>query len=178
MKPIRSMTDVDALLTNEIMTAVKEDPIWNRHLQTVIDRTELFGVHLVVLVEPYLQYILEGKKTLESRFSINRIPPFEQIERGDVLLLKKSGGPILGICQINDYWHYTLDKSSWKIIRNEYSEKLCVKDPEFWRIKRNASYATLMYLSDIKSISPIYVKKGDRRGWVVLKKSKLLLNLK
>ena len=48
-----------------------------------------FSVHLAILLEPYLQYILDGTKTVESRFSKNRIAPYNMVEPGDVVLLKK-----------------------------------------------------------------------------------------
>jgi hypothetical protein len=40
------------------------------------------------MVEPYLGYILEGKKTIESRFSKPLIPPYRRVALGDVVLLK------------------------------------------------------------------------------------------
>jgi len=72
----------------------------------LIRRVSTRGIHLAVLVEPYLSLILDGKKTIESRFSINRHAPFEQVQRGDVLILKRSSGPIEGLCTVSDAWFY------------------------------------------------------------------------
>ena len=54
------------------------------------------SLHLAVLVQPYLDFILDGQKTIESRFSIRPIPPYRRVESGDIVLLKASGGPIVG----------------------------------------------------------------------------------
>lgn len=43
-------------------------------------------IHLAILTEPYLEWILSGKKTVESRFSIHRVPPFGVVSPGDAFL--------------------------------------------------------------------------------------------
>lgn len=128
-----------------------------------------FGLHLAVLVEPYLRYILEGKKTVESRFSERRIAPYGNVQRDDVILLKRSGGPILGLCQVSNRWYYELDPPSWNEIRIEFSKMLCAQDPEFWRQRASAEFATLISLRNVLKIQPIKYSKNDRRGWVVMK---------
>jgi ASC-1-like (ASCH) protein len=50
-----------------------------------------------VFIEPYLQFILDGQKTVESRFSANRSAPYQQVGKGDVVLLKRTGGPVMGV---------------------------------------------------------------------------------
>ena len=52
--------------------------------------------HLVILKKPYLEAILSGRKTIESRFTKTKRPPFGQIEAGDRLFLKLSSGPVCG----------------------------------------------------------------------------------
>lgn len=126
------------------------------------------SIHLGVFVEPYLNYILEGKKTVESRFSINKCAPYNKVNSGDVILLKKSGGPIVAIARIAKAWSYNLDINSWKEIKTDFINELCIQDPNFWEIKKNATYATLMTLEYVQEIAPIEFKKRDRRGWLIL----------
>jgi ASCH domain-containing protein len=127
------------------------------------------GIHLAVFVEPYLQLVLSGKKTVESRFSVNRCPPYNAVKRGDLLLLKRSGGPIVGVATVGDVWSYRLDPDSWSLIRDHFADQLCITDPEFWASKQGASYATLMRVEGAAEIDPIPILKRDRRGWVVLR---------
>ena len=67
------------------------------------------GVHLAIFVEPYLELVLAGKKTIESRFSANRCPPYNAVKKGDLLLLKRSGGPVVGVATVGQVWSYDLD---------------------------------------------------------------------
>ena len=53
-------------------------------------------LHLGIFSEPYLTYMLEGNKTIESRFSKNKIAPYKKISKEDIVLLKKSSGKIVG----------------------------------------------------------------------------------
>ena len=148
---------------------VDKDKRYNE-LKTIIEQRNFrFGIHLAIFIEPYLQYIIEGKKTVESRFSVNRIAPFKRIFQGDLILLKKSSGPIVGFCLVKDSWFYQLKPSTWNEIRNNFESALCAQDPQFWESRKHASYATLIKLGEFNSFSPIKFRKRDRRGWVVLK---------
>jgi hypothetical protein len=128
------------------------------------------GIHLAVLVEPFLEYILEGRKTVESRFSIRRVAPFDRVDSGDIVLLKRSCGPIVGLCEVSDVWFYHLDPASWLEIREDYGRALCIEDPEFWRTRQHTSFATLMRLQHTRELPPVPFPKRDRRGWVVLRR--------
>jgi len=129
-----------------------------------------YGIHLAVLVEPYLSLILAGKKTIESRFSVNRHAPFEQVQRGDVIILKRSGGPVEGLCTVSDVWFYRLTAKTWVDIER-YASALCMDDSGFWKHKRGASYATLMRIDRILKLPDLEIEKVDPRGWVVLRSS-------
>lgn len=47
-----------------------DDVIWSKRIAQISNRPPNFGLHLAIFVEPYLQYIFEGKKTVESRFGV------------------------------------------------------------------------------------------------------------
>lgn len=148
---------------------LSRDPIWCTHAKALSDRSRSErSVHLAVCVEPFLSLILSGKKTVESRFSAVRFPPYGCVNRGDLVLLKRSGGPVVGVCEIGAAWFYKLDKDSWKTIRREFAQALCAQDPDFWRDRASAEYATLMYVSRATRVTPIDWPKRDRRGWVVV----------
>lgn len=148
---------------------VNDDSFWVTHLQQVFARGGRSSVHLGIFVEPYLDYVLTGRKTIESRFSAVRCAPYGRVRRGDVLLLKASGGPVVGICSIGQTWSYQLDPDSWGSIRREFTEALCAQDPGFWTSRKSASFATLMQIQNVKRVEPLPWVKRDRRGWVVVK---------
>jgi hypothetical protein len=162
---------IDALLA-QLRTDLEGDGFWMDYLQRRASKYPFaFGLHLAVFVEPYLRYILEGRKTVESRFSMRRSAPFERVGPGDVLLLKRSGGPVVGLGYIADVWYYRLDPQSWKEIKTEYAQALCAQDPTFWHDRKAASFASLMRLQHVRTVTPFKYQKSDRRGWVVLQEA-------
>lgn len=134
-------------------------------------------MHLGIFIEPYLQYIFEGKKTIESRFSINRSAPYGSVRKNDIFLLKKVSGAIEGFCRITDVWFYQLNQTSWNDIKNDYADAICASSPDFWEEKQKARYATLMLIDNVTQLSPISINKQDRRGWVTLSASGSQQNL-
>jgi hypothetical protein len=126
------------------------------------------SIHLAVFVEPFLQFVLDGRKTVESRFSIHRRPPFGCVRSGDLVLVKESGGPVVAIAEISEVWYYQLDQEAWNFIRTRFAEQLCIEDPEFWESKASSYFATLMQFARVEKVDPLTCLKRDRRGWVVL----------
>lgn len=125
-------------------------------------------LHLAVFVEPYLTFILQGKKTVESRFSSVRCAPYDKVRAGDVILLKKAGGPVSGICRVDSAWFYEVDRSSLQEIRREFAAQICPADSDFWSAREDKSFATLISLADVTRLPAFVVGKRDRRGWVTI----------
>jgi hypothetical protein len=158
------------MVTNELIPAVAGDQSWETCLLSLVnDEASPIGLHLAILIEPYLTYVLCGKKSVESRFGVRRSAPYGRVAPGDIILLKRSGGPILGVCQVSDVWFYKLDPRSWRELRRGYTEALCAQDPGFWEQRKGASFATLMRLSSVRQLPPIRFNKQDKRGWVILR---------
>jgi hypothetical protein len=145
------------------------DAFWQERLTKLLfDGSSPNSVHLAIFVEPYLKFILEGRKTVESRFNSHRCAPYQKVQVGDILLLKRSGGPVVGLCEVANVWFYRLDPESWDTIKKEFAQDLCVQDPSFWEKRQHASYATLMRIQHVCPIAPAKFTKYDRRGWVLL----------
>jgi hypothetical protein len=125
------------------------------------------SLHLAVLIEPYLSFILDGQKTVESRFSMRAMPPYGRVGQGDIVLLKQSGGPIVGAFSAAAVWSYELDPDSWRDLRQDFAEALCAQ-AGFWEQRSTAAFATLIRVADVRRMPPIDVPKRDRRAWVVL----------
>ena len=158
-----------SMLNDQLLPAVRHDQFWREAIeQFAASVKSRNSVHLAIFVEPYLQYVLDGKKTIESRFSTRRFAPYGQVDQGDIILLKKASGPIVGLCQVSSAWFYQLVKESLDKIKRDYAVELCAQDPEFWKEREGASFATLIRISNVLQIEPFAVSKRDRRGWVVL----------
>lgn len=157
-------------LVSAIQRQTREDVYWQTILQEVKESDKTRCLHLAVFLEPYLSYILERRKTVESRFSINRVAPYGIVSEGDVIILKRSSGPVCGLCCIARVWNYRLTEPCINDIKESFSKQICIEDPNFWKAKATAKFATLMLISEVRSLQPFFIKKQDRRGWVRLSK--------
>lgn len=138
---------------------------WKRTLENA---DALTRVHLGIFREPYLGFIAAGAKTIESRFSKNRIAPFESAERGDIVLLKGTGKGIAGVCVVDRVWFYRLQPGTIEEIRDVFGHGICPAEPGFWEDRRNCAYCSLIWISHYVPVPEFAVPKRDRRGWVVL----------
>ncbi len=138
--------------------------LWQRYLSDNKNDQNL-NLHLAVCAEPYLSYMLDGKKTVESRFSSVKCSPFEKVNKGDLIFLKRVSGPVVGLCRVETVTFYELTPNTFRNIRDEFSKVICPA-PGFWESRENASFATLITISDVQRVEPFSVGKRDRRGWV------------
>lgn len=155
-----------ALLRRARCVAPKGGAVLER-IDAILDGTEPQAkVHLGVFAEPYLSAILDGRKTVESRFALNRCAPYQQVSRGDVILLKKSGGPVVGLAVAGEPSFYSLDPSVLEDLRNRFRTELYAEDEGFWTERAGKRYATLIRLEEAVETRHLSVDKRDRRGWV------------
>lgn len=124
--------------------------------------------HLGIFTEPCLSYMMIGKKTIESRFSKNKIVPYNKITKDDVVFIKKSGGNILGYLTIKEILFFDLNITSIFDIRKKYAKELCV-DESFWEQKKDSNYATLIIIDSIVKLQPFKINKKGMQTWLILK---------
>lgn len=152
----------------DLQAQLAPDQMWGAYLASAAERH--VSIHLAVFAEPYLGYVLDGRKTVESRFTIHRIAPFGNVQGGDIVLVKAAGGPILGICRVAGVWYYKMNVGAWEEIQQRFGDALCIDDAEsFVKARRRAVFGTLLKLTDVRTIEAIDTSKRDRRGWVVLR---------
>lgn len=157
------MIDINIFLNDVYKQAQKQD---NSYWIRKILHTHFNRVHLAIMVEPYLSLLLQGEKTMESRFSQKKIEPFHRVSKGDIIILKKSGGDIVGVFEAKDVHYFELkSKEDIKVIRNKYNEQLCCSD-EFWNSKMKSHYATLIDVGQIMRLTPIRVSFKNRQSWI------------
>jgi hypothetical protein len=151
-----------------IRRVVAEDELWGSLLGEPGSELPTCGIHLAIFVEPFLAYMLDGTKTIESRFSVTRQAPYRRVRTGDVILLKRVGGPVVGLCRVGQAWFYNLDMESWAYIREHFARAICAQDPDFWKARESASYATLFQVKNVLPFEPVNWPKRSRQGWVVV----------
>jgi hypothetical protein len=114
------MPEWTSSLVDEISICLEPHPYWGPRFSNPPNNAVPTAIHLAVFVEPFLQFVLDGTKTVESRFSTNRCAPYQSVRRGDVLLLKRSSGPIVAVAEVAQVWFYELDPSSWTMINRRF----------------------------------------------------------
>lgn len=155
-------------LFNDIHQSLVDDPFWSAYFFSHLNTPQSdFALHVAIFHEPFLTWVLEGRKRVESRFSQNQVAPFGAIAPGDAVLIKRVSGPLVGICHVNAAWSYRLDPATWSFIRSRFSELLCAEDEEFWTDRKDARFATLISIDNVRPLPDISYPKNDRRGWVI-----------
>lgn len=128
--------------------------------------------HLAIVHRIYLERIMAGLKTIESRFSKVRCPPYGVIAAGDQILFKVPGRAISARAHVASVLFFEdLNEQAINQITEQYGQSLQL-EPDFLRDRRDARYCTLIFLEDVASIGPLRVEKRDKRGWVVLPSSR------
>jgi len=128
-------------------------------------------VHIAIMVEPYLSYILNGKKTIESRFSKKRILPFKKIESKDIVILKKSGGCVEGIFEAGKVCFFEqLETKSISELKESYNSQIC-GDDKFWKEKQSSKYASLIEIKALFPCDRIKVTAKNRKSWLSMDKN-------
>lgn len=126
------------------------------------------STHVAILQEPYFSLLLKREKTIESRFTKVRCAPFDQVNIGDEILIKKPGKDISARCTVQSAFFYEgLTPSTIRLLIRTYKHELRVND-DFLNKKVDSKYATLIWVSaPVFLPSPIPFKKKDRRAWVI-----------
>lgn len=124
--------------------------------------------HLAVMQEPYLTNVLDGRKLIESRFSIKKVLPFNAVDVDDVIFFKKSSGNVMGEALVKEVeYHEKLTPSKIQILVKKYEKELLLSN-DFLEKKMNSNYATLIWLKDVRRITPFHYEKHDQRAWIIL----------
>ena len=137
--------------------------------------------HLAILTPGWIELILDGSKTIESRFTKVRCAPFGKVHEGNIVYLKESGGLVKGMFtvakvemfenlklrQIHDLYM----KHKEAIFASNFPVEvsgfpISYDPPEKWL---TAKHATLIHVSDpIAFENPFGYRQSGRSAWLVL----------
>ena len=116
----------------------------------------------------YLEALVFGRKTIESRFTKTRRAPWDRISAGDTVYLKVTSGPVIAVAEVGRVCQYeNLTRGDIEGIRGEFGDAIggsC----EYWQSKGDCRYGVLMWLEKVRVIEPVRICKRDWRAWVVL----------
>ncbi|WP_028459272.1 ASCH domain-containing protein [Chloroflexus sp. Y-396-1] len=152
-----------------IVSATQTQPQWHERLLKWYHHRLETTLHLVILREPYLSRILTGQKRIESRFACDRRPPFARVNLGDILLLKRAGGPLVGLALVKHVISRALTPDVLDEIRYNYAADLAIDDDHFWERQTQKRFVTLVWIGEVCPLPPIPIPHRDRRGWILIR---------
>lgn len=130
-------------------------------------------VHVALVNQKHIRAILDGTKTIESRFARSRHVPFGRVKPGERVYFKATGGPY-GCTAIVDHVEYlgNLDPKAMRGVRRTFGARIGA-EPKYWANKTRSRYATLIWLRSIEEteMGPVYEGVRGvtvRSGWLAL----------
>ena len=120
-----------------------------------------------------LDMIISGKKTIESRWYINKIAPWNKIKAGDTIYFKESSEDVTARAAVTKVLQLELTPQIAKNIIKKYGNLIdpgtSKEDFIKWGKEKKKRYCILMFLSNVKKIKPFSIDKtgyGISSAWM------------
>lgn len=106
-------------------------------------------IHVALLKPRYADLVLMGLKTIELRLLRTRQPPYQRVAERDTLFIKRVAGPFAARCRAARVLHLAdLSPAVLAELRERHNARILAPDA-FWRERRDARYATLIWLDRV-----------------------------
>ncbi|MFA5797732.1 MAG: hypothetical protein WC916_06915 [Candidatus Woesearchaeota archaeon] len=132
--------------------------------------------HLAIMHKQFLDKIIAGTKTIESRWYVTKRAPYGKITVGDVIYFKLSGGPVTTKASVQDALFFDLNHTPITELYHKYGRAIGFNDlKEMNEFAKNKNYCTLAFLEDVKPITPFAINKtgyGNANAWIIVKNIK------
>ncbi|MFG0247900.1 MAG: ASCH domain-containing protein [Phycisphaeraceae bacterium JB051] len=126
--------------------------------------------HIAILQRQYLDLILSGIKTVESRLTGNALAPFGKIQPGQRIYFKQSSGPFraTAIADKVDFYD-NLTPAKLRKLYDQYNARVCGSEDYWFITKARAKYATFVTLRDVlpTHVGPA-MKPSQGLAWFVI----------
>jgi Ser/Thr protein kinase RdoA (MazF antagonist)/predicted transcriptional regulator len=132
--------------------------------------------HLVVYkrikTKNYINWMFDGSKTIDIKFQHNKRFPWQGINKGDILYVKESGGPVVGTINLGEVeFHEVYSWQDSYILLEPFIKKLKLRDKKHLeKICRKHEGKRYLIIFKLKKPllfnNPVYISKRDQRSWV------------
>ncbi len=123
--------------------------------------------HIAIIAPAVARRLLDGTKTIESRFSRTRRPPFGCVGAGDRVVFKLSGGPCVVDARVRRVQEFTnLTPRSVNSLRRRWNA-LVAADQAYWRRRLGCRFGVLVWLESVRPIRGVRrVPRQFGNGWI------------
>ncbi|VVB73938.1 Uncharacterised protein [uncultured archaeon] len=126
--------------------------------------------HVAILTGNFLDKILSGEKTIETRWYKSRRAPFRSVSSGDTIYLKQSGGPVIARCAVvKSLFFEDLDRDRIADLLRRYGKEACIGE-EMTEALAGKRYCTLIWLGEVTRLdAPFDIDKtgfGNMCAWI------------
>ncbi len=122
-----------------------------------------------------LPKIINGEKTIESRWSTRRNEPWRKVKTGDKIYFKNSGEKVSAVAEVNYIKIFQSNpKYTWHVLTNRKDtiKKLGVEDLNvFYGSVKDKKWGGLFGLKNVRRVKPFQINKrgfGNMAAWISL----------
>jgi ASC-1-like (ASCH) protein len=121
----------------------------------------------------FIDKILRGQKTIESRWYLNKYKPWGIIKKGDLVYFKNSGELVIARAEVKKVVQFSgLNTQKVQEILGDYCQSLGIEpwDIPLWRtMLAHKKYGILLFLKNPKLVTPFQINKkgfGAMASWI------------
>jgi len=118
--------------------------------------------------DEWIDKIISGEKTIESRWTKNKISPFERIARGDRIYFKVSGKPVSAVATASEACFYLLTPAKARELLQKHCKQIGT-DLSYYEKIKDKKYCTLIKIKEARRITPFGINKkgfGNSVAWL------------
>lgn len=131
--------------------------------------------HVAIMSKQFgdlISKILNKEKTIESRWSKNKISPYNKTKSGDTVYFKNSGEPIIAKAKVSKVLQFdNLNHKKFEYIIKNFGKQICLQNTKYDAWYKSKNYITLIFLTDPQTVKPFNVDKsgfGSGCAWMTL----------
>ena len=122
----------------------------------------------------FLEKILSGEKTIESRWYVTKRVPWDRIKAGETIYFKESGNPVAAKATVSEVMQFYLPQTNIAELLEKHGKAIGFKPEKFpetveWCKKRK--YCILVRLKEVQKITPFNIDKkgfGMMAAWITV----------
>ncbi|MFT5730205.1 MAG: ASC-1-like (ASCH) protein [Desulforhopalus sp.] len=133
--------------------------------------------HLAIMHKHFMNKVLSGEKTVESRWSKDRRSPYGKIQTGDTIYFKFSSGPVAAKADVSKVDSFSIvdDRKGVEIYVDAHYKALGLetlsRTKQFLHNNQSKYYVTFITLKKVRKIEDFNINKdgfGIRASWIVI----------